>query len=758
MPSCGLAAVVLLAGSLTFVTAQSSCKGRCGMGYYRGNMCQCDYSCLGYGECCRDYESVCTTKDSCKGRCGETFKRGRLCNCDPDCVKYNQCCEDYKDHCDEPDPSPEATEQPIEDPLTLSEGNDPDDTFFPTVNPTSYLQDDPDSASQLIFQTSPLPEGSRSSPPTDLQEDLTTRPPLPDLDGFEIPPEQGTDSAEKTTALPEVETTPGPSTALPEVETTPGPSTALPEVETTPVPTTALPEVETTPVPTTALPEVETTPGSTTALPEVETTPGPSTALPEVETTPGPSIEFPEVETTPGPSIEFPEVETTPGSTTAGPSTAEPTTGSTAADDTTIAPEPTTVVPIPSTQPTSEPTTSFIQDLQTEPTQTEAPTTTSEPASPSAETTTLAPETTNPTETTEETTTLKYEPSTTPENTQPATVNEETTTTPEMTTTGLPNPTTSAPVQAVSGMSTLATTIAESETTTATAKDVTQSPTSSPTTKPAEKPSLEKPLKPELNGLGEDAEYQADDSNDTNLCSGRPISGVTTLSNGTVVVFRGHYFWVLDRNRVPGPARGITQVWGVPSPIDTVFTRCNCQGKTYIFKGPQYWRYENDALEQGYPKVVQVGFDGLRGHITAALSVPQYGQRKEAVYFFKRGGTVQKYAYQYGTNPSCRRKVHHAVYTHGNRIARQISVQVSHLEPAISYRTTWKGFPTTITAAVSIPNKREPEGYNYYVFSRSKSYRVRMDGERPVVAASKSNTSSQTNEVFRCPKKTSRTQ
>lgn len=46
----------------------------------------------------------------------------------------------------------------------------------------------------------------------------------------------------------------------------------------------------------------------------------------------------------------------------------------------------------------------------------------------------------------------------------------------------------------------------------------------------------------------------------------------------------GHYFWVLDRNKVPGAAQGITQVWGVPSPIDTVFTRCNCQGKTYIFK------------------------------------------------------------------------------------------------------------------------------------------------------------------------------
>lgn len=46
----------------------------------------------------------------------------------------------------------------------------------------------------------------------------------------------------------------------------------------------------------------------------------------------------------------------------------------------------------------------------------------------------------------------------------------------------------------------------------------------------------------------------------------------------------GHYFWFLDRNRVPGVAHDITQVWGVPSPIDTVFTRCNCQGKTYIFK------------------------------------------------------------------------------------------------------------------------------------------------------------------------------
>uniref|UniRef100_A0A3B5AK05 Proteoglycan 4b n=1 Tax=Stegastes partitus TaxID=144197 RepID=A0A3B5AK05_9TELE len=202
-----------------------------------------------------------------------------------------------------------------------------------------------------------------------------------------------------------------------------------------------------------------------------------------------------------------------------------------------------------------------------------------------------------------------------------------------------------------------------------------------------------------------------DDSNDTNLCSGRPVGAVTTLRNGTTVVFRGHYFWYLDRNRVPGPAQGITQVWGVPSPVDTVFTRCNCQGKTYIFKGNQYWRFENDALDVGYPKAVSTGFDGLRGHITAALSVPQHRSRRESVYFFKRGGYVQKYSYQFGTSPTCSRKPQYAIYTVRNRVARQA---------AINIRTSWRGFPSTITAAVSIPNNQEPEGYKYYVISRSK--------------------------------------
>jgi hypothetical protein len=44
---------------------------------------------------------------------------------------------------------------------------------------------------------------------------------------------------------------------------------------------------------------------------------------------------------------------------------------------------------------------------------------------------------------------------------------------------------------------------------------------------------------------------------------------------------------MLNPFRPPSPPRRITEVWGIPSPIDTVFTRCNCEGKTFFFKVTQ---------------------------------------------------------------------------------------------------------------------------------------------------------------------------
>lgn len=43
------------------LSSSASCRGRCGTEYYRGHLCQCDYTCLSYEECCEDYESQCTT-------------------------------------------------------------------------------------------------------------------------------------------------------------------------------------------------------------------------------------------------------------------------------------------------------------------------------------------------------------------------------------------------------------------------------------------------------------------------------------------------------------------------------------------------------------------------------------------------------------------------------------------------------------------------------------------------------------------------
>uniref|UniRef100_A0A8C4SQE5 SMB domain-containing protein n=1 Tax=Erpetoichthys calabaricus TaxID=27687 RepID=A0A8C4SQE5_ERPCA len=125
---------------------------------------------------------------------------------------------------------------------------------------------------------------------------------------------------------------------------------------------------------------------------------------------------------------------------------------------------------------------------------------------------------------------------------------------------------------------------------------------------------------------------------DSNLCSGRPANGMTTLRNGTTFVFRGHFFWMLNAHGVEaGYPRKITEEWGIPSPIDTVFTRCNCQGKTFFFKGKNYWRFENGSLDPGYPKLIAKGFNGLSGKITAALSVSAHQRRMESVYFFKQG-------------------------------------------------------------------------------------------------------------------------
>ncbi|XP_026200855.1 proteoglycan 4b isoform X2 [Anabas testudineus] len=709
---------VIVASALTFSAAQSSCKGRCGAEYYRGYMCQCDYNCLSYGECCKDFESQCTTKNSCKGRCGEMFKRGRLCSCDAECVKYNQCCSDFKTHCDAEEPT---MNEASEEPSTFSEGNDADDHLIPLTSPTSYSSDDlGDDKNNQIFpsdgvsnngvedpEASPIPESTSGYGST---VDLLDQVPVEPTVEF---------STETVTLSSQTETTPSndkPTQADDShsslyITSGEGPTTSTDSsdfvISVNPE-ATAVSHVSIQPSPTSAL---QTGPTALTSVTEPEG----SGQAPEDEIVP----DAQKTDLTEAPS-DKPEATTTPFNTAYTASNSPELSVSTELTQTHTV--------LQTTQATTT-STSSTQDLTPNP---ESATSNPEPDSTDAVTdpnlsTSVAPA-----------------------------VSENL---PGLDVLTTPAPLSTAAVQLDSTDDAI-TTSDPVKVTSPNTPEATSQPEEQPDThKPSPtKPTLVKPTsKPDSKPLdavqtlntGDLRDYQADDSNDTNLCSGRPVSAVTALRNGTIVVFRGHYFWFLDSNRVPGPAQGITQVWGVPSPVDTVFTRCNCQGKTYIFKGAQYWRFENDVLDPGYPKVIETGFDGLRGHITAALSVPHYQSRRESVYFFKRGGFVQKYSYQSGTSPTCGKNVKYALYAVQKRMARQA---VSLLEPAINIRRSWRGFPSTITAAVSIPNNRERDGYKYYVFSRSKSYNVRMDSERPVVAASNANRP-QSTDVFKCPKK-----
>ncbi|KAL1022612.1 hypothetical protein UPYG_G00029870 [Umbra pygmaea] len=716
--------LVLLVSSLPFSWAQSSCSGRCGGEYYRGYMCQCDYDCLTHNECCKDYESQCTTSDSCKGRCGESFKRGRVCDCDVECSRYKKCCPDYTGQC--------GTEDVV------------DDIIIPSINPN--LQDEQEvdvksgpstdlpvltgSEEHEAFVNPESTSGSEFSPtelPTDIFDpSLETTSPLTDLEGgnepfFEtFPPEAKPSPEAETSTSPAKPVSEDPNQATvssnPEGELDPSSSPSL----SNPTPSRS----SSGPTPTAPAISHPSDQGSPTLGPSREELPG---LLPKGQTELDPEGQE---EESGKPTTSNPENATTTPATTEASKTEASTTAN---------PGPTQETPLASEDPgvataSQEGTTHSTTPDQTSSTTGASPS--SDRDSPKEDAlTTIPPEPQDPSVTSQAPT---GSGGTRGDNSFSQTVGLTTHSSSDYMarpTSPMAKPT--DPVRVEERRDELP-------------PDVSTRPKliiSKPTEKP--KPTKPIPLHDINQAVGKDnpRDYQADEHNNTNLCSGHPVGAVTTLKNGTVVVFRGHYFWMLDSNKVPGPARGVTDVWGVPSPVDTVFTRCNCQGKTYFFKGAKYWRFENDMLDPGFPKLISLGFDGLQGQVTAALSVPRYRKRRESVFFFKRGGLVQKYSYESGTSPTCGTNVHSSIQPIRNRIARQA---VSLLGPIISIRLTWRGFPSTVTSAVSIPAVKKPEGYSYHLFSRSNYYNINMVDERPVIATQSPITAAK--DFFNCPK------
>ncbi|XP_018412621.1 PREDICTED: vitronectin [Nanorana parkeri] len=135
------------------------------------------------------------------------------------------------------------------------------------------------------------------------------------------------------------------------------------------------------------------------------------------------------------------------------------------------------------------------------------------------------------------------------------------------------------------------------------------------------------------------------------LCSGKPFDAFTNFKNGSMYAFRGKYFYELDDNKaLDGYPKLIKDVWGIEGPIDAAFTRINCQGKTYMFKGTQYWRFSDGVLDLEYPRDIKVGFSNIPSDIDAAFTLPANNyQGQERAYFFKGR---QYWQYEFTHQPS----------------------------------------------------------------------------------------------------------
>ncbi|XP_050994116.1 proteoglycan 4b isoform X20 [Labeo rohita] len=602
--------LLLFAYTSTGSSDPNSCTGRCGEGYYKGNVCQCDNECMSLNECCTDFKELCTTKDSCKGRCGEPFHRAHTCHCDFDCVSYNQCCPDYENMC-------LVEETSSEDMTDGEEFGEAEEVAIPKDEDES---EGLDASSMLPTDENPT-EGPSSTAPTE--------------GAASTAPTEGPSSTAPTEGAASTAPTEGPTTTA----STEDPSSTAP----TEGPSSTAPTED---------------PSSTAS------TEGPASTAPTEGPTTAASTEDPSsIAPTEGPSSVGP---------TEDPFNAAPTDGPSGAG------------------PTEDPFNAAPRDGPSSAGPTEDPSSTAPTEGPTTAASTEDPSSTAPTEG------------------------------PSSVATPVPKKTLSTPAPTKKPR--------KPKRPTRPSKDKNDKPNSKESLKD---PSSVAPIIPEENPLEPSfdkngiKDYQADDY-DTNLCSGRPVSGLTTLRNGTTVVFRGHYFWTLDKHRNPDPPQLITKVWGIPSPIDTVYTRCNCLGKTYFFKGKNYWRFENGVMDPGFPKPITQGF-GQIDHITAALSIPEYRSRKESVIFFRRGGRAQKYTYQ--VTPSCGRKPRISLLTVRRRARRQAAAALGQV---ITISRTWKGFPTVVTSAVSVPS-RVKEGYKYYVFSQNKYYSIKMEREKPAI-------------------------
>ncbi|XP_073493544.1 matrix metalloproteinase-18-like [Phyllobates terribilis] len=135
------------------------------------------------------------------------------------------------------------------------------------------------------------------------------------------------------------------------------------------------------------------------------------------------------------------------------------------------------------------------------------------------------------------------------------------------------------------------------------------------------------------------------------LCSEEPIDTFVSTKDGSIYLFKGEYFWDLSHGKLPmAPKKKHPQLisakWKeLPASIDAAVRMQNPvaeqDGKIFFFKGDQYWKYDNDKVEPGYPKLIKEGFPGIPNSVDAAFTQPAIiakGSkviREERIFFIK---------------------------------------------------------------------------------------------------------------------------
>lgn len=118
---------------------------------------------------------------------------------------------------------------------------------------------------------------------------------------------------------------------------------------------------------------------------------------------------------------------------------------------------------------------------------------------------------------------------------------------------------------------------------------------------------------------------------DEALCRDAKIDAIFNTADGSTYAFKGDKYYRLTENAVAdGYPKLISEAWpGLPSNLDAAFTYKN--GKTYFFKGSKYWRYNGRTLDGDYPKEINEGFTGIPNNIDAAMVWGGNGK----IYFYK---------------------------------------------------------------------------------------------------------------------------